>query len=907
MHKSVLFLPLILIQLLAFSFLPQRVLAGDLGALVKLDRQAVSKSTGGTICVIPETNGTEGSVQVIFPTGMTVNPNSSNWTVTTTNLPTGAIALPGAGTATAVSGQMVTFPSNDLTTGTQYCFNFSSSSTLTTPSTTGTFVGTLRTRNTSNTVIDTHAYGISITTNDQISVTATVPANPTDFNVNLDLTSPGNGTFSPDTVLTYTITYGSILTYPSDITVEAEWNLGTVQGDVAPTENVVDYVVSSASNILNSAAPVVDTLNHKIDWTIHSFQANTPDQTVTFQLRTNNSYTGTLPVSFAVNGRVLGPGTVTPDSTVTSTYKYAPPLTPAPTSTPTPGSTTTSTPTPTLQPSPRQMPGFKINDIQVRTVTSTEAAVFVSSNKKASITVKYGTNENTLNKIQTSSTFANDHLIRLTGLEPNTRYYFRVIVKDTSSNSITSGLYLLDTALPSSLPKLKIGSLILTSGYVALNDPFQKESTLSNIVLPFNTPYSFQFEVLPFANIKSVSVLLRNSNVLGATSDDAPNLEEIAVSEAAPGRYIGQLKAGTTPGTYRLIAQLRDFNGNVTEEPLSIFHIVQPLSIIDATTSQGIEKANVVFYLYNSRFKVYELIPSSLTPIQNPSFSDANGVVDVVLPDGTYRAQITALGFALKTVDFSIGSTSPNYPIVKLSPLPFSLGTFAKYTATAAMDIVMQIKSSLDAIRTSFRFFDLAAFLIITLLVLLLTITTSKRFAVPITQLPYFAFYHLVSVIKKPKHAFLVHGRVLVAGSEEPLSGALLYLYSSGRKIIAHTHTNLYGEFLAKVHEDMDIQVSAHHSGYKNSSVVVKKDELNNKISIEISKSDKPSGLTFASVKWYIEYILSTLVEALLLLSLGMEVLFSIEFGIIKTLPFIIVSLINIILWAINARASRTG
>ena len=101
-------------------------------AYVRLDRLAASIATGGTVCAQAETVGTEVDVQVVFPTGFTVNSTPGNWTVTTTNLPSGATAWPVIGTATAVSSQTVTFPSTDLTISTLYCFNFTGTSTLTT-------------------------------------------------------------------------------------------------------------------------------------------------------------------------------------------------------------------------------------------------------------------------------------------------------------------------------------------------------------------------------------------------------------------------------------------------------------------------------------------------------------------------------------------------------------------------------------------------------------------------------------------------------------------------------------------------------------------------------------------------------------------------------------------------------
>ncbi len=145
-------------------------------AYVRLDRLAASATTGGTVCANPATVGTEANVQVTFPSGFTVNGTAGNWTVTTTNLPPGAVAWIGIGTATAVAAPTVTFPSGDLTVGTLYCFNFSGTNTLTNDTAGNDKTGTITSRTSGLTTIDSTSYALSLVSNDQIVITATVPA-----------------------------------------------------------------------------------------------------------------------------------------------------------------------------------------------------------------------------------------------------------------------------------------------------------------------------------------------------------------------------------------------------------------------------------------------------------------------------------------------------------------------------------------------------------------------------------------------------------------------------------------------------------------------------------------------------------------------------------------------------------
>jgi hypothetical protein len=145
---------------------------------VRFDRMRTSTATTGTVCAQPATVATEASVQVTFPTGYTVSTTAGNWTVNTTNLawPSGATAWLGIGTATTAAGQVVTFPSSELTVGTLYCFNWTNTAALTTSaSATNNNSGTITTRTSVPATIDSSNYATATIADDQIVVTATVP------------------------------------------------------------------------------------------------------------------------------------------------------------------------------------------------------------------------------------------------------------------------------------------------------------------------------------------------------------------------------------------------------------------------------------------------------------------------------------------------------------------------------------------------------------------------------------------------------------------------------------------------------------------------------------------------------------------------------------------------------------
>ena len=170
-------------------------------ATVRFDRMQISSPTTGTICAKPATALVEADVQVTFPTGYTLG-TAGNFTVNTTNLawPTGGTAWLGIGTATNVTGQVVTFPSTDLVVGTLYCFNWTNTAAVSIKSSaTSSNTGTIVTRTSTPTNIDNADYSTASVTSDQILVTATVPAT---FSFALSATTDALGTLATGSVTT---------------------------------------------------------------------------------------------------------------------------------------------------------------------------------------------------------------------------------------------------------------------------------------------------------------------------------------------------------------------------------------------------------------------------------------------------------------------------------------------------------------------------------------------------------------------------------------------------------------------------------------------------------------------------------------------------------------------------------
>ncbi|MDB5175572.1 MAG: hypothetical protein JWM81_430 [Candidatus Saccharibacteria bacterium] len=144
---------------------------------VRFDRMKISTTTTGTVCAKPSSAGTEATTLVTFPTGYTLG-IASTFTVGTTNTawPTGGTAWPGIATATNVTGQVVTFPSGDLTVGVLYCFNWVNPVAVTVKaSATANNTGTVETYIAGPTLLDSSPFSTASIADDQIVVTASVP------------------------------------------------------------------------------------------------------------------------------------------------------------------------------------------------------------------------------------------------------------------------------------------------------------------------------------------------------------------------------------------------------------------------------------------------------------------------------------------------------------------------------------------------------------------------------------------------------------------------------------------------------------------------------------------------------------------------------------------------------------
>jgi len=233
-----------------FAFKPADANAATLGQVfVRFDHLGTSAPSTGTVCAKPTTALTEASVQVTFPTGYTLSSTLANWAVSTTNLawPTGGTLWPGIGTATNVTSQTVTFPSTDLTVGTLYCFNWTSTLAVSIKSSaTANNTGTVTTRDGTTATIDTATFSTASIGTDQIGVSATVPQT---FSFALANTTDNLGTLTTSSV--------NVSPTPATATVNtnaaAGWVVWAKDLNAGLKSTAANYTIPSATGTLNTS------------------------------------------------------------------------------------------------------------------------------------------------------------------------------------------------------------------------------------------------------------------------------------------------------------------------------------------------------------------------------------------------------------------------------------------------------------------------------------------------------------------------------------------------------------------------------------------------------------------------------------------------------------------------------
>lgn len=849
-------------------------------SFLRLDKTKISFPVSGTLCVKPSsaTAGVESKVSITFPQGFTINTTASNYTVTTTNLPAGATTWPGIGTASSVSGQIVTFPSSDLTGSTLYCFNFSSSNSQIS-STTGQKNGTVATQNASGETIDTASYALSITSSDQIEVAASVPIQTRDFALTL-ASDTKEGLIGANQLLSFTLTYGSNLAYAAPFTLEADLSLGTIPGKNLYVFNVLDYVSGSAGKGYGETTPIIDIAKRKIIWKISNFPKKTIDQKVSFKLKTADRFITEQNLEVAIKARLY-----TNDLTLTDqTLKY------------------TYTPTQLIK---TELASLGLVKHEVRQINDTSFSLLIQTARPTKTTIFYGKTIDSLGKTFVEPTLAEQKLLRIEGLEPQTSYYYQIQV-ETEKGVVfrTPEIYRVTTSAESFMSSLDRENVLISLRGIILRNRDSIELTSPVIVSRGQSPEVF----LPFKTNIPTQLYLRlvPSQVLGINNlDTIPFLEKTRLLETEAGVFSGKLVLPAQTGLYDLLVETYDSNQSLAQDTLAKILLTESLKIV-GSDGQLVEGAHVYLERYNENLKIYEHFPAESFGGKNPTFSQVGGVVDYVLPKGHYRLKVTALGYKpSEKIFFFDPNTSQDYPIVIVEKAPFSLVNAFLYYPSLVADTFGFIKYNLGQLASSYRFFNLISTLSFGSLVLLTLLSFSLRTHIPLMRLPRYLLFHLKKLVPATSILMHIHGTVIDADLHQLITQADVYIINADKKVVVgKTFTNKAGEFFSSSLPNGHYTVQVMKKGYEPSGFFEYPlpDGVPQQCTISLHKSETLEQSIRENVSWAIENVFGFFFEFLLIASLIFEILFGYTLGWQKIAPFLLVSLANLLLGLIYLR-----
>ena len=910
MIRKLFILPLIF-TILCIALTPTVAEAAKFSSLyVKLNNDGANQSVDATVCANPSSpsSGTENKVTIIFPNEFTVSQSFANWVTDTTNLPTGAIAWPGiSANASSVSGQSITFSSSDLTSNSLYCFNLTSSASNTGTAKTDEY-GQVTTLDSSNAVIDQTTYSVSVLTSNQVSVTAVV--GPQVEDLPLSITSDNGGyEVAQNSSVKYTINYGLLIFDPAPIKIQAQWTQGTVEGSSIPSIEIVQYDSGTAINAYNNTPPVIDTVNRTITWDITSFPGKTTNNTVSFRLKTNNNYTGSKNVYFDVSARVISGPTVTPDHTLNMFYHYST-ATSSQSSTSTTTSTTSS-PTSTTT----QQAALNFSNINVYSLSQSSAQIAVSTNNNALLTFKYGSSANSLTNTIKTLESTSGNLISLDKLDPDTQYYFRVGATDKNGKTIISNIYIFRTAVISPIPSIsKSGLIAISQNNILLNSAAPNEANTQNntIIVPTDTNFTIQFYLDKPVLLKTIQAIIRNKNVLGISN---LNFQEggsdyINLVEVQPNTYTGKL-INSAVGNYEIYVRMIDYNGNILEQKLSNLIVTPKFSVNDSKTKSPIENARVLLYLYNQTSKTYSPISPEILPINNPQLTNPNGTLNLTLPYGIFRADISALGYKSKSIDFEVDPGSNDYPTVYLEPQSFNIFNVTDYYTQIITDMFSASQNYMRLHADSSRLFNLITNGSLLIFVLITFIAFYAKTHVSLWNVPMFVKYKLKILLKKDK-SLLIIGKVIDELTELPISKANVYLENPNMgHVEVNLKTNKLGEFYYQEKKDRKYKISVIKKGYiVPEAIFHQSDSKQHELLITMKKSVEEKYGIIDTIFVYAEDLLGTFLEFLIILGFVFELYFVATFGFLRTAPFMIISLSTfflLIIYVYNPKGIRRG
>lgn len=559
------------------------------------------------------------------------------------------------------------------------------------------------------------------TVSHNLQINATVPPKTSDIEFFLTASVPEGTELSEGDEVTFTISYRSLIDGSFPLTIEGFWEQGLIEGSGGSFIDVYDYVIGSATTADGGAVPIVDLMNRKITWNINSLASSATPHTVSFTLRVKSSLPTTNRIEVFTKARGEFGGTPIPTQDY-QLYVKSQPVSPTPTLTPGPSATPTVTPNP-LTPTPTQNPQatrtptpiaptssggstnptntpapgkptatptplsttpiFEFVSVDIEQISDDSVTISVETTLPSVLTIHYGICGQKLTEKLVSDSEDERQQIEFTNLTPDTQYCFQIIAKDAfSKKTITSDIFTFRTA--SDKEQFKIVRSLVTWNNIILSI-----GNNERLVAPVGKTIVISFEMEHPESIDEIRGSFESESVLGATTMTQPRIAEVLFLEMAPGMFSAEIATPQIKGFYTFTLKVKDVYGSFSKKQLPItFVLSEPLRVINSKTSLPIENAHITIEKMETSSQRYKnmqqsfVFPNAEDGIFLPYSTNQYGELDMILPPGKYKLEVSALGYESQMHEIYLGVDTLEYPTISLQPR-FAPETYLEYAHNA--------------------------------------------------------------------------------------------------------------------------------------------------------------------------------------------------------------------------------
>jgi len=815
-------------------------------ASIRFDSNVISQSPGQALIIYetPVVVESEAYFAVTLDSnwqpGTHFSTTATQYVTSTNNLPVGTVALPlTQPTAISVTDRTIYFAISDLTPGVKYAFYITNAAAgfIQNPSLAQNMLHTLATSDSSLQVLSSKIVSSPTVASNTISVQAGVLPQASDLAVELSQISPTSSPIAQNQEIEYEILFSSQLAYPLSAQIEAEWSLGTVQGSLAPTVAVVEYVSGSASTPTGGSAPIIDIANRRIIWNL-IVPALASDETMRFSLKTTTAYTASSLIEFSTRASFSSP-IQTSYSELTGEYLYSPPATPPSTITPSTTPTAESQPsaapatqTPGLGaiPSPSPLPrlGSFIKSNQLQAISQSTIILYAETNFPGVLRARFGNDPTRLDRITQSTRVGSSHELNFENLEKDTSYY--VLLQFSSGEGLAfrdhSELLLIRTASHEYAGFSLLNITVKHNGFpvkkiASVGSPellTTDERQLPTVMIPRSTQYEIMLDSNGTFVNGELELQLVDERVLGHSTNTIDAIR--APIGATYGRLLtlfdtshyGVFRTPDTLSRQQVVIRASDGRGNIQTLPLFTLLIVEPMRVLSAKGGV-VPEAELLFSRKNPSTGLFETLDENIWGFANPLRSQSNGDVPILLPSGEYSVEVSAFEFQTAQHAFFISENGGQYPEIILDNGAFSWNGLLKEYQTLMGRISQKLTVFFESIVQSSRISGLLIQSTFLLLLLANISLLSMRLGITIFGLPSYLSAMVSRMFQKKTWKI---GRVSDAETKLGIPGAQVSIINLNKHTLIRTlHTNVAGFFYYHLPSSVDaIQLHVRKKGF---------------------------------------------------------------------------------------------